>query len=188
MRDARIEGRCDSSRGGGRWRIPAYGWASILSMLLGFLSVDSAAAQAKARNVLVVFSAAEHDSESLDIVERTIRTRVPGEVNFYTASIDYQRFGDESYRESLAETFRREYRGVKPDVVIAMAIEALEFTTEYRRRIFPGAPIVFTGVTASELDGKKMPPGVTGVEGLGWTAGDWSIWRFVLSRIQRLLR
>ena len=134
-------------------------------MLLGFLSVDSAAAQAKARNVLVVFSAAEHDSESLDIVERTIRARLPGEVNFYTASIDYQRSDDESYRESLAETFRREYRGVKPDVVITMAVEALEFTTEYRRRIFPGVPIVFTGVTASELDGKKMPPGVTGVEG-----------------------
>ncbi len=111
---------------------------------------------------MIVLSSSENEAGG---VEAAIRANVPGDVNFYTAFLDYQRFSDESYRESLAETFRREYREIKPDVVIALAVEALDFTTEYRSRMFPGVPIVFMGVSASELDGRKIPPGVTGVEG-----------------------
>jgi ABC-type uncharacterized transport system substrate-binding protein len=137
---------------------------SILGIVLCVSFVSSAVAEPKARNVLVVFSASEHDPRFLTSIESAIRARVPGEVNFLTAFVDYQRSEDESYRESLAETFRREFRETRPDVVIAGSIQALEFMMEYRDRMFPGVPIVFTGVAASELDGTKLAPGVTGVE------------------------
>ncbi len=139
-------------------------WWVVLGVLLCVLVLPAAAAKPNAKNVLVVFSALERESKFLDLFEPAMRARVPGPVNFYTAFLDYQRFEDESYRESLAETFRREYREVKPNVVIAGSIEALEFMMQYRDRIFPGVPIVFTAVAASELEGKKMAPGVTGVE------------------------
>ncbi|WP_254059685.1 PAS domain S-box protein [Granulicella sp. L46] len=140
-------------------------WPSILAMLWCVLIVAPAVADSQARNVLVVFSAGEIDSQNLQAIEQGFRARVPGEVNFFTSFIDYQRYQDESYKESLAETFRREYREAKPDVLITADFEALEFMREYRDRIFPGVPIVFTQVTASELDGKQIPPGVTGIEG-----------------------
>jgi hypothetical protein len=139
-------------------------WPSVLGILSCVLIASPAPAQPKTRNVLVVLSSNQYDPKYLDLLESTIRARVPGEVDFYTASLDYQRFADESYEESLAQTYRREYRNVRADVVVAMHVEALEFTEKYRGRMFPGVPIVFTGSAASELDGEKMPPGVTGVE------------------------
>jgi PAS domain S-box-containing protein len=155
---------CQGSGHDVTWRFAARIWRLILGILLCVLTAPSAAAQPKAKNVLVVFSSSEHEASDLDLLEPAIRAGVPGDVNFYTAFLDYQRFEDEPYRESLAETFRREYREAKPDVVIAMSVEALDFTTQYRDRIFPGVPIVFTGVNASELKGRELPPGVTGVE------------------------
>ena len=126
--------------------------------------LPAATAEPNAKNVVVVFSALHREPQFLDLFETAIRARVPDQVNFYTAFIDYQRIEDKPYRESLAETFRHEYREVKPDVVIVVALQALEFTMQYRDRIFPGVPIVFTAVTASELEGEKMAPGVTGAE------------------------
>jgi len=165
MRDIPIGTGCHGSRSG----TPRSFWSSSLHPIVGLLVwgvlACCAGAETKARHVLVVFSASQNEPTSLQALERTIRGRVPGEVNFYTTYIDYQRSGDQSYRESLAETFRREYREVRPDIEIAMSIEALEFAMDYRDRTFPGVPIVFTGVTASELDGKALPPRVTGVEG-----------------------
>lgn len=139
-------------------------WRVVLGVLMFVLVLPAATAEPNAKNVLVVFSALHREPQFLDLFETAIRARVPGQVNFYTAFIDYQRIEDKPYRESLAETFRHEYRDVKPDVVIAVALQALEFTMQYRDRIFPGVPIVFTAVTASELEGEKMAPGVTGAE------------------------
>ena len=66
------------------------------------------------------------------------------------------------YRESLAETLRRGYGGVKLDLVIAATYPVLQFAMQYRDKMFPGVPIVFTDV--SDLEGRqKMWPGVTGV-------------------------
>ena len=139
----------------------------MMAILLCLLIVRSGTAESKARNVLVLFSAAHNEAEALGVLEPEIRERVPGDVNFYTSFIDYQRVGDQRYLESLAETFRLEYKGARPDVVIAISIEALDFMIDYRDRIFPRVPIVFTAVNASELSGRKMPPGVTGVEDSG---------------------
>jgi PAS domain S-box-containing protein len=146
------------------WRFSPQVLPAILGILLCFLANSRAAAKPNEKNVLVVFSNSQAEPQFLNPLESAIRSRVPGDVNFYTAFLDYQRFEDESYRESVAETFRHEFREVKLDVVITANIEALEFTMEYRDRVFPGVPIVFAGVSASELDGKKMAPGVTGVE------------------------
>ncbi len=145
-------------------------WPSMMVILLCLLIVRSATAESKARNVLVLFSAAHNEAEALGVLEPEIRERVQCDVNFYTSFIDYQRVGDQSYLQSLAETFRLEYKGARPDVVIAISIEALDFMIDYRDRIFPRVPIVFMAINASELNGRKMPPGVTGVEDSGGLA------------------
>ena len=145
-------------------RLSACVWRVVLGVLMCVLVLPAATAEPNAKNVVVVYSALHREPQFLDLFETAIRARVPDQVNFYTAFIDYQRIEDKPYRESLAETFRHEYREVKPDVVIVVALQALEFTMQYRDRIFPGVPIVFTAVTASELEGEKMGLGVTGAE------------------------
>ena len=100
----------------------------------------------------------------MDLIESAVRVRVRGEVNFYTVFMDHQRFdGDKSYRDNLAETIRREYKQTKLDVVIAAGIEALQLATQYHEKVFPGVPIVFFGLSASELKRAKPMPGMTGV-------------------------
>jgi PAS domain S-box-containing protein len=130
-------------------------------MLLFVLSGFSAAAETNTKNVLVVFSALVREHEALDLMESGVRAHFSGPVNFSVVYLDYQRLGQESYRESLATTFRLGYSEVKPDVLIAVSIEAIQFMTQYRDEIFPGVPMVFTEVSSSELQAVKMLPGMT---------------------------
>lgn len=135
---------------------------ALSSILLG-LSSPFAIAQDNSRNVLVVFSSMERDHKSLDLIESAVRARFRGQVNFYTAFLDHQRFADESYRATLAQAFRGEYRRARPDVVMAGGFEALRLATEDGESVFPGVPIVFFGVSPSELKEIKQVPGMTGV-------------------------
>lgn len=134
-----------------------------LGILFWVLTGACAVTQTSAKNVLVVFSTFEPDRRPLQLIESSARARVQGPVNFSVAYLDYQRLDDKFYRASLAESYRREFRDVKPDVLIAASIQAVHFVTQYRDKMFPGVPIVFFGVSASELEGQKVLPDMTGV-------------------------
>jgi PAS domain S-box-containing protein len=138
----------------------AYVWLALLGILLCVLSRPVAAAQPAAKNVLVLHNWASLP-QSWGLMQSTVRARVPGQINFYTASVENPRFDEEAYRESLAETLRRGYGGVKLDLVIAATYPVLQFALQYRDEMFPGVPIVFTDVARQEA--QKMWPGVTGV-------------------------
>ena len=112
------------------------------------------------KNVLVLHNWSKLP-DSWTLMESTVRARVPGQINFYTASVENPRFDEEVYQESLAETLRRGYGGVKLDVVVAATYPVLQFAVKYRDKMFPGVPIVFTDVGRPEA--LKMLPGVTGV-------------------------
>lgn len=86
------------------------GWLSrvVLGVLFCVLIRPAPAVQPVAKNVLVL-----HNWSSLpqtwNLMESTVRGRVPGQINFYAASIENPRFDEEVYRESMAETLRRGY-------------------------------------------------------------------------------
>jgi PAS domain S-box-containing protein len=135
-------------------------WLAVLGLLLCNPAVHADPAERNAKNVLILHNWANLPQSWL-LMESTVRARVPGQINFYGASVENPRFYDEAYRESLAETLRRGYGGVKLDVVIAATYPVLQFAIRYRDKIFPGVPIVFTDV--SRYEEVKMWPGVTGV-------------------------
>jgi PAS domain S-box-containing protein len=141
-------------------RISAYAWLAVLGVFLCILIRPAAAAQPPSKNVLVL-----HNWSNLPpswaLMESTVRARVPGQINFYTASVENPRFDEEEYRESLAETLRRGYSGVKLDLVIASTYPVLQFATQYRDKMFPGVPIVFTDVSRQQA--QTMRPDVSGV-------------------------
>ena len=141
-------------------RPSAYVWFVALGLLLCVLVRPAAAAQPTVKNVLVLHNWASLP-QSWGLMESTVRARVPGQINFYTASVENPRFDEEGYRESLAETLRRGYGGVKLDLVVAATYQVLQFALQYRDKMFPGVPIVFTDVARQEAE--KMWPGVTGV-------------------------
>ena len=140
--------------------LSAYGWLAVLGILLCALMGPAAAAEPAVKNVLVLHNWANLP-QAWALMESTVRARVPGETNFYNTSVENPRFDQAVYRESLAETLRRGYAGVKLDVVVAASYPVLQFAVQYRDKMFPGVPIVFTDVGRPEV--QKMWPGVTGV-------------------------
>jgi PAS domain S-box-containing protein len=139
-----------------------YGYV-LFAFLVLFLSVlirPTAAAEPAVKNVLILHNWASLP-QSWGLMESTVRARVPGQINFYTASVENPRFDEESYRESLAETLGRGYRGVKLDLVVAATYSVLQFTMQYRDEMFPGVPIIFTDVARQES--QTSWPGITGV-------------------------
>ena len=115
------------------------------------------------KHVLVLFSAIPFSQAVLDVIEPSIRARVPRSVTFYTAYLEDPQVEEKTYRESVSEALRHRYAQVKLDVVIVCNPAALHFAVEHRDKIFPGVPIVFVAVGAGDLDKQKMWPGVTGV-------------------------
>ena len=141
----------------------------ILGVLLGLLHSSSIAAQTPAKNVLVLSSFFERSHASLDLMESSLRAHAPWPVTFSVSSLENPRFEEESYRESLAETFRRGYSGKKLDLVMTTSEPALRFAVQYRDKMFPGVPIVFWSISTALAD-QKMP-GVTGVATPAGTRG-----------------
>lgn len=147
----------DQCRGFGHRSPYKHAWCvAILSFpLVCFLFGPSAEGQSSGGNVLFLFSTAKYSDEALGVIEPSMRARFPHQITFYHAYLDDPQVEEKPYRESLAETLRRRYAGVKMDVVIACNPPALNFAREYRGKVFHDAPIVFFGVGEIEMAGQK---------------------------------
>jgi len=132
-----------------RWLIP-------LAILACILTRPTAAAEATAKNVLILFRFFHPGEPFTSAVESSVRADFPGSVSFTLAYLENARFEEESYQQSLADSFHEGYGREKPDVVIAVDYSTLEFLVKYRDKIFPGlaVPIVIVGVASNWLDGR----------------------------------
>jgi PAS domain S-box-containing protein len=153
--------RCD--RPGSAFVLGIHAKAKLLSLgiLLCAFTSPIAAAQANAKNVLLLFSFFDRNHWTLDNLESSLRAHAPWPVNFSLSYLENARIDEQPYRESLAETLRHEYAGAKLDLIVVSSEPALRFAIEYRDKIFPGVPIVFWAISSNLAD-QKMP-GVTGV-------------------------
>ncbi len=142
-------------------RLSAFRWFVVVGILFCILTPPASAGEPPPqKNVLILHNWANLP-QSWGLMESTVRARVPGQINFYTASVENPRFDEEGYRQSLAETLRRGYGGVKLDLIVAATYPVLEFALRYRDTMFPGVPIVFTDVSRQEA--QNMWPDITGV-------------------------
>ena len=123
-----------------------------------------AAESGQPKNVLVLYSFSDRNLfDPLDNLKAAIRSRVNSPVNFYVHYLEAQGLEDPNYDHSLSENLRSELRGVKLDVVITAVYSSYQFALRHRDELFPGVPVVFSYVNGSRVDGKQLPPGVTGV-------------------------
>ena len=90
------------------------------------------------------------------------------DLEIFTENLDLTRFPPAQYGEDLVHHLRARYATRKPDVLIAFLNTALQFALEHRDELFPDVPIVFADVDHREVEGKEMPPNVTGI----WMAWD----------------
>ena len=114
--------------------------------------------------MLVLYSFSDRTLfDPVENLKAAIRSRVNSPVNFYVHYLEEQGLEDANYDHSLSENLRSELSGVKLDVVITAVYSSYQFALRHRDELFPGVPIIFSYVHASRVDGKQLPPGVTGV-------------------------
>lgn len=67
------------------------------------------------------------------------------------------------HEERMRDMLRAKYGGHSVDVVVAFASPSLDFCLRNRSQLFPGIPIVFTGLGSDTAGRGNLEPGVTGV-------------------------
>jgi PAS domain S-box-containing protein len=152
-------------------------WLAILVMCLCGFPGSMAAQQVNEERVLLVFGEYKQRAQFLEAFESSVRAQVKADITFDEAYMEGPGpegpdFKDpKPYLEGVAGTLHRRFLGLKHDLVVAFGPWATSFVVQYRDKMFPGVPVVFTAVSDWEFEGRKWQ-GVTGVTnhvGLGET-------------------
>ena len=94
---------------------------------------------------------------------RSLRSGSSEPVEIYREPMDLSRFGSSSYRTLLRDFLRAKYADKKIDVAVAVMAPAFDFLLADGDLIFPGTPIVFSGLDRQQLANRSLPPNVYGV-------------------------
>jgi formate hydrogenlyase transcriptional activator len=94
---------------------------------------------------------------------RQIEQSYDGRIDLHVEYLDIPDTADVKYLGRLVDLLREKYEERPIRVVVAVRSEALRFALQFRRQLFPGAPLVFTDTTRAALEGLALPPDVTGV-------------------------
>ena len=124
-------------------------------------------------NVLLLFASPRLTPAQIAIDEAfrsTLTSRVSAPVFFYTEYLDLTLFRGDEPGPELRALLTQKYRGVKLDLVVALASRALRFAVQNRAALFPGAPIVFASVDRTALGDLPLADDVTGI----WLNLDWT--------------
>jgi signal transduction histidine kinase len=91
-------------------------------------------------------------------------------VNVYTEYLNLTQLDHKSFPEETAAYLRAKYAPVPPDLLVLAGSRLLRFTLQRRDSLFPGVPIVFTGVERHAAADIVLPDDVSGV----WVTPGWA--------------
>lgn len=140
----------------------------VLSVLCAWLveGADRPAVSTKQPRVLVLFSN-ERLLPANVIADEAIRATFAASANpsveFYSESLDVDRFPGEAQQEHTRDFLREKYRERPPDLVIAAGGASLAFLVKYRDSVFSGIPVVHCAVSPAELDKLRPDDRIAGI-------------------------
>lgn len=86
-----------------------------------------------------------------------------GRTTTYHENLDLTRFGGAAYNESLKRHLKEKYRERPIGVIVANGAGTLEHALRWREELWPGIPIVFAMLDATQFAERERPANVTGV-------------------------
>lgn len=143
-------------------------WALlVLSLIGGGRAVAQKAAQpAPAPTLLALYS----DDRLLPaniLVDESLRLTLgvgrTDAVAYYSEFLEAARFPGDTHRGHLRDYLRATYQAHPPGVVFAGGRPALEFLLDNRQDLFAGVPIVFAGLSESEIPRERLDANVIGL-------------------------
>lgn len=96
-------------------------------------------------------------------VQETLVPSIPME-NLHIEFMDERRFSDDvAYKTKLVSLFKYKYRQYSPDIIITSDDYAYDFMIEYGEVLFPGTPMVFSGVNVFKPETLQGRSHITGI-------------------------
>ncbi len=135
-------------------------WPALLGVAL------LAPVPAHALGRILVLHSAHHGFVVTDAAMRGIQQAFFAEElppQYWVEYLDRYRFRGLRHDRVNADRLALKYGDFSFDAVLATGNHAFEFALAHRERLFPGVPIVFSGVTGKQLSALRALPGVTGV-------------------------
>jgi signal transduction histidine kinase len=134
-------------------------------LLVAGLATASAVTQPRPRTVLVIEATSPNTSYFREVnraFTATVAAESASSVYVYVESLAFRDFEGVRYSELLRTFLREKYRDKPIGVIVAYNSLALSHAAHWRDEVWPGVPVIFTGVDdkfAARLD---LPPDVTG--------------------------
>jgi diguanylate cyclase (GGDEF)-like protein/PAS domain S-box-containing protein len=140
--------------------------AALLVSLSGWLAASPALAS-KHKEVFVLHSYSQEYAWTKRQHEGFVSELIKDPKNRYSVRAEYLdtkrvRY-DAAYGRLMEDHLSAKYRGYMPAVIYVTDDDALVFALEHLSRVFPAAPIVFSGVNDLRVKSKIDPARVTGV-------------------------
>lgn len=96
-------------------------------------------------------------------VQETLASSIPME-NLHIEFMDERRFADDAvYKTKLVSLFKHKYQQYSPDLIITSDDYAYDFMIEYGDLLFPGKPMVFSGVNVFKPETLQGRSQITGI-------------------------
>jgi len=149
---------------GGFLRVTASLALSIASLFFYFVSVASA--QEQTRRFLVLYPYNNLFPTGIAVGEaarKRLDERVGDSLELYTDFLDLGRFSGEAYQQRTARALAEKYQDRKPEIVLALGPQALQFSLKNRQVLGFDVPIVFCCTSRARLSTLSIPNDVTGI-------------------------
>jgi signal transduction histidine kinase len=160
LRRVAAEGFCRS----GFLRVAARLVISIASLFSVFVCV--ADAQEQARRILALYPYSNLFPTGIAVGEaarRRLNERVGDALELYTDFLDLGRFSGKAYEQRTAQALAEKYHDRKPEIVMALGPQALQFSLSNRQILGFDVPIVFCCTSRARLSALSIPKDVTGI-------------------------
>ena len=147
--------RCLSSnliRRLGRWNI--YGFCAVVCLIVA--SGADAADVERPKRVLIVHSfgsSAPPFTTHSTAFETTLTQEMGKRVDLDQVSLDMARYAQPDMEEAFVEFLLKRLAKWQPDLVVPIGSPAGRFVVKFRDRLFPGTPVIYTG-----MDRRTVPP------------------------------
>lgn len=171
-----LQGR-HSGQGGPPWRQwagsrpGAWFVAALVMVILSPVVPATASVQVTGSDTgiqrVVIVNATDPYLPAFLALDGAMRDAIEAEANapteLYAETLDMHRFPRELIERDIVALMRKKYRGLKVDVVVAMAPIALDFVQRYKNEIWPGATVVFNSVPPSSLGERSHDNDLVGI-------------------------
>jgi PAS domain S-box-containing protein len=137
---------------------------TFLSLTRGYAVFQAPASPAKTILLLFPYQAdLPHHLIALQTIQEEFSKASDLQLTLYVEYLDRNRFTDAAYQEQLFDLLAAKYRARPLDLVITTDAATLATWLDRRTSIVPAAPVIFFGISASQLASLSLPPDVTGV-------------------------